>query len=328
MPRQLTNYLLLVAVVGLVATGLLAWALPLAQAAPLLDLHRALGAALLVLLAWKLPIVRGSLRRRLRRPRVDRSVVLGALAGVALAAALALGLAWTLGLVSFDSFAGYSALNLHVFVGLALLPLAVLHLARRLERLPRPGRLLSRRTLLRAGVLSLASLALWRATEIVAAARVLGRRVTGSKHAGSFTGNAFPYTSWLFDEVPRLDGAAWRLDIGQRSLAYADLRALPQHKVTAVLDCTGGWWTEQVWRGARVVDVLDLAGVTGAREGTVVSVTGHRWTFPIADLREALLATHVGDDVLDPGHGFPVRLVVPGRRGFQWVKWVARIEVS
>ena len=40
-----------------------------------------------------------------------------------------------------------------------------------------------------------------------------------------------------------------------------------------------------------------------------------------------LLATHVGDEPLSPGHGAPVRLVAPGRRGFQWVKWIDRIEV-
>jgi DMSO/TMAO reductase YedYZ molybdopterin-dependent catalytic subunit len=26
-------------------------------------------------------------------------------------------------------------------------------------------------------------------------------------------------------------------------------------------------------------------------------------------------------------HGAPVRLVVPGARGFQWVKWVTRVEL-
>ena len=31
---------------------------------------------------------------------------------------------------------------------------------------------------------------------------------------------------------------------------------------------------------------------------------------------------------LSHGHGFPARLVAPGRRGFWWVKWVTDIEVS
>ncbi|TMD59944.1 MAG: sulfite oxidase, partial [Chloroflexi bacterium] len=39
-----------------------------------------------------------------------------------------------------------------------------------------------------------------------------------------------------------------------------------------------------------------------------------------------LLATHLGGETLSPAHGYPVRLVAPGRRGFQWVKWVSRIE--
>jgi DMSO/TMAO reductase YedYZ molybdopterin-dependent catalytic subunit len=65
-----------------------------------------------------------------------------------------------------------------------------------------------------------------------------------------------------------------------------------------------------------------------ATRATVTSVTGHGWTFPISELRSALLATLGGGEELTPGHGFPVRLAVPGRRGFQWVKWVDRIEVS
>ena len=59
----------------------------------------------------------------------------------------------------------------------------------------------------------------------------------------------------------------------------------------------------------------------------VISRTGYRWSFGLADARGLLLATHVGDEPLTHGHGAPCRLVAPGRRGFQWVKWVERIEV-
>ena len=41
-----------------------------------------------------------------------------------------------------------------------------------------------------------------------------------------------------------------------------------------------------------------------------------------------VLATHVGGEPLTHGHGAPCRLVVPGHRGFQWVKWVSRVEVT
>jgi DMSO/TMAO reductase YedYZ molybdopterin-dependent catalytic subunit len=48
---------------------------------------------------------------------------------------------------------------------------------------------------------------------------------------------------------------------------------------------------------------------------------------PLAEARQALLALQVGDELRDHGHGAPLRLVAPGRRGFQWVKWVTQIEV-
>ena len=40
------------------------------------------------------------------------------------------------------------------------------------------------------------------------------------------------------------------------------------------------------------------------------------------------LATQVGGEPISAGHGFPVRLVVPGRRGYHWVKWLSRIEAA
>ena len=59
----------------------------------------------------------------------------------------------------------------------------------------------------------------------------------------------------------------------------------------------------------------------------MISHTGYRWSFEAEDARRCLLATHVGAEPLTHGHGAPVRLVAPGRRGFQWVKWVVRVEL-
>lgn len=322
--RRLTNLLLLGLVVGLVASGLLGWVLPVAAAAPLYVLHRALGVALLLALLWKAGIARRSLLRRL--PRRDSSIALGAGSGVLLAASVVLGFAWTLGLVSFDTFRGYSALNVHVFMGLGLLPLMAWHLVRRWERGPALGRLLTRRAALRALTLSAITLAVLPALDRIAQGSGL-RRLTGSKHAGSFTANAMPITTWTFDSVPEIARDAWRLRVGDASFAYRDLAAFARREVIAVLDCTGGWWSEQRWTGVRVGDLLDAAAARG-REATVVSATGHRWTFPLDEVREALLATHLGGEPLSAPHGAPARLVAPGRRGFQWIKWVERIELG
>jgi DMSO/TMAO reductase YedYZ molybdopterin-dependent catalytic subunit len=341
-PRRLANLLLLGLAVGLAGSGLAGWIARDADAGFWYELHRLLGVALVLALVWKAPIVRGSLARRLARPALRRTTIPGLLTGLSALGALGLGLGWTTGLLQLESFGGYSPINVHVELGLLLLPLLAWHLSRRWERRPAvPALLARRRTLVHLGGLALGALVGWRIMDAVVAeaARRGERRASASRPIGSFTGNAFTEEIWQFDQVPIVEPESWRLELVDRGrvtrmLSLAELDRLPPATFDALLDCTGGWWTEQRWSGWRVGDVLELAGLA-QRESVaapdslaeVVSVTGHRWTFPLAELRSMLLATRVGDEPLSPGHGAPVRLVAPGRRGFQWVKWVARIEI-
>ena len=75
--------------------------------------------------------------------------------------------------------------------------------------------------------------------------------------------------------------------------------------------------------------MLAAAGVEPTRLAGVrlISITGYNHTYPLQEARNILLATHVGGEVLAPRHGYPLRAVVPGRRGWFWVKWLARIDV-
>jgi DMSO/TMAO reductase YedYZ molybdopterin-dependent catalytic subunit len=187
--------------------------------------------------------------------------------------------------------------------------------------------------------------ALWGAQEAgnrAAATPGAKRRFTGSRRAGQTDGygrgNDFPITMWMFDNPAPVDVAQWRLRVeglvAQPLLLDASvLAAAPQTRLRAVLDCTGGWYTEQTWVGISVAELLAQAQPHAeARFVRFRSVTGYRWSLPLHEAQHALLATHVagdsGDETLTHGHGGPLRLVAPGRRGFQWVKWVESISLA
>ena len=85
----------------------------------------------------------------------------------------------------------------------------------------------------------------------------------------------------------------------------------------------------QRWGGVPVVDLLGQTGLgEGARSLVFRSATGYSRRFSLDEASDLLLATHVGDEELSAGHGFPLRLVAPGHRGYGWVKWISGVEVS
>jgi DMSO/TMAO reductase YedYZ molybdopterin-dependent catalytic subunit len=327
-PRRLANLALLATITTLLASGIVAWLLPDAVAGVLYVAHRVAGVSLVLALVWKYAIARRSLHRRGIR---GSGVWIGIATAALTITAAGLGLAWTAGLVSFDRPFAYSALNLHVIAGLALGVLVVAHVLARGESRPALVTLAGRRSALRGLALLAASFVVTVALERVA----LARRGSGSRHAGSFTGNVFPVTIWSLDSVPSIDVESWRLRVTGPArarpleLSYADLAMLPRREASVVLDCTGGWWSEQHWSGVSLIDVLARCGIDeSAARVEVISVTGHRWAFDRSEAERALLATHVGGEPLSAGHGYPLRLVAPSLRGFLWIKWVGELVAA
>ena len=296
-------------------------------------LHSLGGFTLLVVLAWKWRIIRRSFRRR--------GSGVWALAPVLLLlvflATLLTGLLWsTVGLpnVALPLYGRISGLTFHVLLALLLLPFVVIHL---LARWPRthPRDFASRRAALRSAAVFGAGLIAWQGVEFSSGLISLPgarRRFTGSVEQDSFQGNAHRTTNWLSDSRQHIDPAAWRLRVhgdvaAELSLTYDDLAVAKQAR--AILDCTGGWFTEQDWSGLSVADLLRRAQPgPEARSLVFQSATGYDRRFPLSHADRLLLATHVGGEALSASHGFPLRLVAPGRRGYHWVKWVTSMEVS
>jgi DMSO/TMAO reductase YedYZ molybdopterin-dependent catalytic subunit len=216
-------------------------------------------------------------------------------------------------------------MDFHVGAAIAAVPLAIWHVVARRVR-ARPADL-SRRNVLRGGAVVAGAAAAYAASELVVRATGMpgaARRFTGSYESGSFQPASMPVSSWMFDPIPRIDESAWRLTAGGREWSYDEVFAFDD-RMTATLDCTGGFFSTQEWSGAR----LDrLIGGLGGSSIHVLSATGYDRRFPIDRAGSLLLATRFGGHALDAGHGFPARLVVADGRGFQWVKWVRAIEVD
>jgi len=160
-------------------------------------------------------------------------------------------------------------------------------------------------------------------------------------------------------DIPDVDRETWRLEIGgnvdsPRSLDYADLTALPATTLPVTMECAGNgrarliprpisqpWLVEAVgtavWKGVPLRDVVAAAGVrpgtaelvfSGADTGVQGGETQeYERSLPPAEALspEVLLAYEMNGRPLEPQHGAPVRLVVPGWYGMTSVKWLLRI---
>ncbi len=306
-----------VLVLAAVGTGWLVFAVGSAWGALVLVIHAGLGTALLV-----------GATVMLGAGRFERSTVPQVALGVALITTSILGLAHAI--AGVESIGGRAVLVTHIELGMLSLVIMIWWALRNRSRESVVDS--SRRALLHPARLVGLALVIRGGTEgLVRALSLPGseRRRTGSYPRGSFDPGSMPMTMWLGDERPDIDVADWTLTVRgpatSRSWTYEELAAFDDG-LRATLDCTSGWFATQDWGGV-LLDRL-VPDTEGGRSLVVRSATGYQRRFPIDDVGHLMLATRVGGEPLRSGHGHPLRLVAPNRRGFWWVKWVVEIEIE
>jgi len=161
-------------------------------------------------------------------------------------------------------------------------------------------------------------------------------------------------------DIPDVDAAAWRLDIGGRvgrplTLSLEDLTSRPSRTLPVTMECAGNgrarlapraisqpWLVEAIgtaeWTGVPLRDVLADAEVredavelvfTGADHGVQGDVEqDYQRSLPVAEAMgpDVLLAYAMNGRPLEPQHGAPLRLLVPGWYGMTSVKWLTGIQ--
>jgi DMSO/TMAO reductase YedYZ molybdopterin-dependent catalytic subunit len=195
------------------------------------------------------------------------------------------------------------------------------------------------------------------AMELAQATRNRGTPLEALRH--DVTPLGLHYLLVHFD-IPAVDPGSWRLRVGgnvrrELELSLDEIRALPATTMPVTLECAGNgrawleprpmtqpWLHEAVatasWTGTSLSGVLDEAGIERDTVEIVFRGADHgieggeeldyARSLPVAEAMrpEVLIAYEMNGRPLEPQHGSPLRLLVPGWYGMTSVKWLSSIE--
>jgi DMSO/TMAO reductase YedYZ molybdopterin-dependent catalytic subunit len=135
---------------------------------------------------------------------------------------------------------------------------------------------------------------------------------------------------------PRFDLGTWDLTVfgeveRDLRLDWGQLMAMPQHDVVVDIHCVTRWSKlDTAWRGVRVRDVLEQAGVKPSGTHLMAySDGGYTTNMPLDVVMEdeVLLAHQYAGQPLEKDHGAPLRLLVPKRYFWKSAKFLRKLEV-
>ena len=137
-------------------------------------------------------------------------------------------------------------------------------------------------------------------------------------------------------DVPTYAPGEWNLTIGGLvnnpfALTFEELTALPSVTLTTDIHCVTKWSKfDTVWRGVKLKDLLDRAGI----QSDATHVMGHAEygytaNLPLEDvlLDESMVVWEYEGEPIEPIHGGPARLLVPNLYFWKSPKWLRGIEL-
>jgi DMSO/TMAO reductase YedYZ molybdopterin-dependent catalytic subunit len=176
----------------------------------------------------------------------------------------------------------------------------------------------------------------------------------------AITPNDAFFVRYHLSDIPEVDAKTWKLAVGgdgangQASLTLDELKALPAVEVVAVNQCSGNrrglakphvvgveWGYGAMgcarWKGARLKDILDKAGLKkeaveisldGADKGATEKTPDFVKSIPVWKALEdtTIVAYEMNGAPLPHFNGFPARLIVPGWTGTYWMKHLVTIN--
>ena len=137
--------------------------------------------------------------------------------------------------------------------------------------------------------------------------------------------------------LPKKAVADYRLTLGglvdrPLDLGFADLTGMRPTGLTRDFQCVTGWRVPDVaWRGVKLADLLDAAGVqapaAAIRLFSFDGVYTESLTLDQARRDDVLVAYEMEGKPVTRAHGGPVRLLMAPMYGYKSIKWLDRIEV-
>ena len=148
------------------------------------------------------------------------------------------------------------------------------------------------------------------------------------------------------DLHPDVQAGRWQLNVaglvsnpttysyGPQPPPKIDLLTLPAISEFVTLECVsnevgGNLISTAVWKGVRLADLLQAAGVDPAADWVVFTCAdGYTAAVPMVKAMDpaSLVAVQMNGGELTTAHGYPARIIVPGLYGMFHAKWITKIE--